>query len=142
MATHAQDMHERSLKDLLKELRDESVYLFKQEIALAKTEMSEKASLAGRNAVYVGAGGFVVFTGAILLLHGVSIGLSMLLLEWGVDAEWSSWLGHLIVGAIVALVGYMMLQKGITTLKHETFVPERTVESLKEDKEWVKRKVS
>ena len=46
----------RSITDLLKDLRDESSRLVRQEVALAKTELSEKAAKLGRNAGYMGAG--------------------------------------------------------------------------------------
>jgi hypothetical protein len=53
----------------------------------------------------------------------------------------AGWLAPLIVGGIVALLGYSFVQKGLTALKHETLVPERTKESLQQDKEWLKEKV-
>jgi hypothetical protein len=53
----------------------------------------------------------------------------------------SLWVAALLVGLIVAVVGYFLLQKGMDDLKKINFVPEETVESLKEDKEWLTREL-
>jgi hypothetical protein len=53
----------------------------------------------------------------------------------------AGWLSPLIVGGLLAIVGYVFIQKGISTLKQETVVPERTVDSIKADKEWMEEKV-
>lgn len=128
---------DRSIASLLKELRDETTTLFRQEIALAKTEMSEKASTAGKNAASIGAGAAVLMAGALVLLLGVAA-----LLYWGLAAMGMShyvagWLAPLIVGVVTALIGYGMIQKGVSTLKRMSPVPEKTVESIKEDKQWL-----
>lgn len=135
---------DRSIADLLKDLRDESSTLVRQEIALAKTELSEKASTFGRNAGYVAAGGAVLALGGLLLLHAVAMLVAYLIalvLPDSLDAL-APFLGYLIVGGVVAAVGYSLYQKGMTTLKQESAVPEKTVSSLQEDKEWLKNKVT
>jgi hypothetical protein len=48
----------------------------------------------------------------------------------------------LIVGFVVAAIGYTLVQKGISTLKQVDMAPRETIESLKEDKEWAKKQVS
>lgn len=122
---------DRSLGDLLGELAGETTTLVKQEIALAKTEIREEVRTAGKNAGIVAAGGAVAYTGLI----AVVIGLGWFLGELLADAEW---LGILIVGLIVTAIGYALVQKGLTTLKDMDKKPERTIKTLKEDKEWLK----
>ncbi|HMJ64316.1 MAG TPA: phage holin family protein, partial [Candidatus Binatia bacterium] len=56
---------------LVRELKDETQSLIKEEVALAKTEMSEKMSCYARNAVSVAIGGFVAYAGAIVLFLGI-----------------------------------------------------------------------
>ena len=136
---------DRSLGDLLGELANETTTLVKQEIALAKTEIREEvktatdeAKTAAKNAGFIAAGGAVAYTGLIAIV----IGLGWLLGEILGGAEW---LGILLVGLIVAAVGYALVKKGLTTLQHELDAlkridpkPERTIKTLKEDKQWLK----
>jgi preprotein translocase subunit SecG len=53
-----------------------------------------------------------------------------------------AWLAALIVGAVVAIVGFIMLQSGKKKLDAGSFTPERTQESLRKDKEMVQRRTS
>jgi len=132
---------DRSIGQLLKELTHESSTLLKQEVNLAKTEMSEKASRVGTNLGHVAVGGAVAFLGAIALLLFAVYGLTSLLdqfLPLGVAV----WLAPLIIGAILAGVGYSMIKKALETLKRESVAPEKTTQSLQENKEWLKEKIS
>ncbi len=138
----AREEHRRSLSDLVRDLRDETFLLVRQEVALARTEMSEKASKVGRNVIYTAVGGAIGFAGLMILLLAATAGVFVALLQGGVDSEIALWLAPLIVGAVVALVGYIFFQKGISTLKHESAAPERTIRSLKEDKQWLKRSMT
>lgn len=133
---------DRSIGDLFKELRDETSALVRKEVALAKTEMSEKAAKLGRNAGYMGVGGILAHAGAIVLLLGLSALLYAGLVEVGLSHMISGWLAPLVVGAIVAVIGYAMAQKAISTFKSESLIPEKTVDSLKEDQQWLRRKVT
>ncbi len=132
---------DRSITDLLKELRDESSTLLRQEVALAKTELGEKAESYGKNAAAIGVGGAVTYAGVLLLLAGGTVALALVLHRVGLDVHgW--WIAPLIVGGIVAAIGYSMINKGVSTLKRQSPVPEKTVQSLQEDKQWLKDKVS
>ena len=135
---------ERSLADLLKELRDESSTLVRQEVALAKTEIGEKVSTYATNAAYVAAGAAVALIGGIFLLLAVANVVSGIFFH--VLPSIGTWMagaiGYAIVGLVIAIIGYVLYQKGVTTLKNATAVPEKTVASLQENKEWLKNKTS
>lgn len=133
---------ERSLGELFKRLRDETTTLFRKEIQLAKVEGLEKARSFGRHGTVLGIGGALAFGGLLMLLLGLSYGLSALLITAGVSQLNAAWLGPLIVGVVVALVGYLMVRKGINGMKRESPVPEQTLRSLQENQEWVKHKLS
>jgi hypothetical protein len=60
----------------------------------------------------------------------------------GLSHATAGWLSPLIVGAIVTGIGYALVQKAIATFKHESLTPERTVETLQDNKNWIKEKVS
>jgi hypothetical protein len=131
----------RSLADLLRQLRNEMTALLRQEVALAKTETTEKASRVARNGAYLAIGGLVAYAGVILLLVAATAGLYVGLVAAGLTNATSGWLAPLIVGAIVAVIGYALVQKALSTLRRESMVPERTVHSLQRDQQWAKEKV-
>jgi len=132
----------RSIADLLKDLRDESSLLVRQEVALAKTELSDKAAKLGRNAGYAGVGAALAHAALILLLLGLAALLYHGLEEAGLSNMVAGWLAPLIVGGVAALIGYSLIQKAINAFKHESLVPEKTVTSLKENQEWLQRKAT
>jgi hypothetical protein len=51
------------------------------------------------------------------------------------------WVSALIIGIIVALVGYLLIQKGRNDLKAENLKPQQTAASLRENKEWLQEQV-
>jgi len=132
----------RSFAELLKDLRDESTMLIRQEVALAKTEMSEKAATYGRNAGYLGAGGALAHAGLVVLLLGLAALLYWGLVEAGVSHMISGFLAPLIVGGIVVAIGYGLVQKALSAFKRETPVPEKTINSLKENQQWLSPKAT
>lgn len=132
---------ERSIGQLLKELTQETGTLLKQEVDLAKTEMSEKASRVGTNLGAVAVGGSVALLGAIALLMAVIYGLGDILNNF-LSPETASWLAPLLVGAVLAAVGSSMIKKALDILKRESLTPQRTTQSLQENKEWLRQKIS
>jgi hypothetical protein len=134
--------HERSLADLMRELRDETTTLFKQEIALAKTELSENAAKAGRNVATLGIGAMVAYGGFILLLVALSLLAQVGLQRAGLNPEIARWLGPAAVGLVVAIIGYILIAKAKSTLSHESLAPKKTIQTLKEDKQWTQEKLS
>ena len=131
----------RTIGSLLRELFDEARDLFRQELALAKTEATEKASVLGKNVAFIAAGGLVAFAGALLILAALSVLVAWLLQNAGLNAGTAMWLGPLIVGLVVAIVGYILVNKGLKTLKNGSLKPEKTIQSIKEDKEWTQHRL-
>jgi putative Mn2+ efflux pump MntP len=132
---------DRSLGQLLKELTSETTTLLKQEVNLAKTEMSEKASRVGTNLGSLAVGGGVAFLGALALLAAAIYGLTSILDQF-MSLGVAVWLAPLIIGLILAAVGYSLVNKALETLKRESLAPQRTTQSLQENKEWLKEKIS
>ena len=120
---------DRSLGELFAELTQETSTLVRQEVNLAKTEMSQKASRAGRHVGALAAGGAVAYAGLLAILAGVIILL---------DEVMHLWLSALLVGVVVALVGYFLVRRGLDALKREDLAPRETIETLKEDRRWAK----
>lgn len=121
---------ETSIAGLIRQLRDETTQLLRQEVTLVKTEMSEKGTRIGRNTACLAAGGLVAYAGALLLLAALSVLIAWLLTLADVNPWIAGWVGPLIVGVIVAVIGYSLVQKAIATLKNESPVPEKSIESF------------
>jgi len=121
---------DRSLGELFAELSRESSTLVRQEIQLAKTEMTEKVSGMGQHFGMLAAGGALAYAGLLAIIAAAIIAL---------DAWLPLALSALIVGVLVALIGYFLVQKGISSLKQVDLKPRETIESLKEDKEWAQQ---
>jgi hypothetical protein len=131
---------DRSLGQILRDLREETTQLLRQEVDLAKTEMSEKMSRLGSNLGSVATGGAVLFAGALVLLAALTLGLIALFSQF-MDRDVAMWLAPLLVGGILAAVGYGLVKKALQALKQEGIAPQRTTQSLKENKEWLTAKM-
>lgn len=140
-APRAEYRQESSIADLLKRLRDDTTTLLRQEVMLAKVEASEKLGRAGRNAAKLAAGGLIAYAGFILILLAVTALLGVGLAAAGLSERTAGWLAPLIVGVVVVAIGYAMTKKAGENLKNESVVPEKTVESIREDKEWLQQKI-
>lgn len=127
---------DRSFGTLLSDLTQETTTLVQQEVSLARAEMSEKVSQVGNGLAILVIGGFVLFAGLIKLLDAAIYGIGTLL-----PPEQAPWLAAVIVGGIVAVIGLIMLLKGRSNLQARHLTPQRTVESLQRDKEFVKEHV-
>ncbi len=120
---------DRSLGELFAELTKETTTLVRQEVQLAKTEMSQKASEAGKDVGFLGAGGALAYAGLLAIIAGIILALGEIIPLWA---------SALLVGLVVAAIGYFLVRKGINALKQVKPVPEQTIQTLKEDKEWAK----
>jgi uncharacterized membrane protein len=126
---------ERSIGELFGQLTQDMTLLVRQEIQLARTEMSEKISRVTANLLSVGAGGFVAYLGGLALVGALILAIRDLA---DISLAWSA----LIVGAVLAIIGYVMLQRGLKELKRVDIAPRRTVETLKDDVQWAKEQTS
>jgi Putative Actinobacterial Holin-X, holin superfamily III len=126
---------ERSIGELFGQLSQDMTLLVRQEVQLARTEMSDKLSRLTTNLISVAAGGFVAYLGGLALVAAVILALRDL-------ANISLAVSALIVGAILAVIGWIMLQRGLKEMKRVDLAPRRTVETLKDDVQWAKEQRS
>ena len=127
---------DRSLMGLFSDLWREMSTLIHDELALAKAEMSEKASQVGSGVAAIAAGGAVLFAGFIVLLFAAVAGLALVL-----PPEQAAWLSPLIVGAVVMIIGFIILAGGRRELKARNLAPQRTIESVRRDARLAKEHV-
>jgi len=131
-----------SIPALLRDLRDESTTLLRQEVALAKTEMKENVSRMGTHAVTLATGGLVAYAGVIVLLIGVGHLLGAALVRMGLDAQIAQWLAPSLIGLMVAIIGWVMVTKAKNAMAHDDLTPQQTIDSLRDNKQWAENKLN
>jgi hypothetical protein len=130
-----------TIGELLKDLRGESTLLLREEIALAKKEISEKISSTALNLTYVVGGALVAYVAITFFFLAISSVIAQALIDQGIGIGWAIFLGLLIVALVIGAVSAGMIVKGVQTLKKQSLIPEKTVETLKEDKTWAQNKI-
>jgi hypothetical protein len=117
-----------SLADLLGELSDDVTRLFRKEVELAKVEVKREATEAGKAAGMLVAGAIAAFVTLLLLAWAAS---------WALALAMPAWAGFLIVGVVFGAVAAGLIVTGRKKLQEFDPTPHQTVETLKEDKEWL-----
>ena len=130
--THLQ-RDERSLGDLFSELAAETGSLVREEVALAKAELTEKAADVGKNVGYLAVGGAIGYAALLAILAAAILALSALM---------PAWAAALIVAGVVGMVAFVLISSALTELRRTELTPEETVESIKEDAQWLKNQLS
>ena len=130
-----------SIPALLRDLRDETTTLFRQEVALAKTELKTNVSKMGGHIAQMAMGGFVAYAGIIVLLIGIGHLLGALFVRLGMSENLAEWLAPTLIGLIVAIIGWMMLSKAKAALASDDLTPRQTIDSLRTNKEWAQSKL-
>jgi membrane protein implicated in regulation of membrane protease activity len=119
------------VRGVLMDIRD----LMREEVALARVEIREQAGRAKLAAARLGAAAVALAFGGTFLLVAIAVGLADLL-------DWPVWTGFLIVALLLSVGGLVMLSSGRKKLRSVQPVPEETVQTLKENSEWLKRRLS
>lgn len=119
-----------SIVDLVKDLSEQVKTFLREEVRLAKAEMSEKISHIAKDSVNIVVGGFVAYAGLIVFFGSLGALLAYAFKQLGLDPLLSAFIGLGIVGFIVITVGATMLLSGLKALKKESLTPERTIETL------------
>jgi len=123
--------YDASLATLLSGIVGDAQELVRKEIALARQEIREELSVAKDAGTALVIAGAVLGVGGLFLLITLALGLADLL-------DWPAWAGFGVVGLVAAIAGAVMLSSARQRLQHVHPVPERTVETMKENIEWIK----
>lgn len=121
-----------SVPGLVKKLAMDVSTLFSEEVALAKAEMKSAVSDVRSGIISVAAGGGVLYAGLLFLLGGVM----MLLTQWV-----SLTVAAFIVGGVVTIIGAILLSTGKKKMEADSLKPDRTMDSVRKDAEFARRKV-
>jgi hypothetical protein len=126
-----QGREERSLGELLSELSRDMSRLVREEIALARVEMTQKVTKAGTDIAWIAVAGLIAYGGFLVLLATAVIALAHAM-DW--------WLAALIVGLVVVGTGAAIGWYYWSKLSSINPKPEQTIDTLQEDKEWMKER--
>jgi hypothetical protein len=128
------ELRERPLGEVARDLTRDVTLLVRQEVELAKAEMTEKGRTAAPGLGMIGAAGVVGLMAAGALTAFLILVLSVFLPEWA---------SGLIVGAVLAAVAYLLVKQGKERVEEAGApIPTQTIETVKEDVEWAKTRAT
>jgi uncharacterized membrane protein YqjE len=123
---------EKPLGELFSDLASDMSNLVRQEVELAKVEVGQKAKHVGRNIGYLVVGGAIAYAALLAVIAAIILLLDNVMPSWGAS---------LLVGVVVAGIGWLLIGKAVSALQQTDVTPRETVETLKEDAAWVKQQI-
>jgi protein-S-isoprenylcysteine O-methyltransferase Ste14 len=120
---------ESSVASLLGGIVGDAQVLVRQEIALARQEIREEIGNAKDTGVKLATAGAVLAIGGLLLVLAQALAYFL---------HWPAWAGYGIFGIVLAVVGYILLSAAQKRMKQISPIPDKTIETLKENVEWIK----
>lgn len=113
-----------SLSGLFANLFDDMVLIARQEIQLARVELTKRVAASANVLSEITTGGLLAYVGLLALLIGVMLLLAKLLPLWGAG---------LVVGLLVVVAGVVVVQMGRRALGQLSILPEKTIASIQRD---------
>jgi VIT1/CCC1 family predicted Fe2+/Mn2+ transporter len=135
MSSNSQEnMRERPLGEVARDLTRDLSLLVRQEVELAKAEMAQKGRVAAPGLGMIGGAGLVALMAAGALTAFFVLVLAIFLPEWA---------SALIVGVVLAGIAYVLVKQGKERVEDAGApVPEQAIETVKEDVEWAKTRAT
>jgi uncharacterized protein YneF (UPF0154 family) len=124
------DLRQLPIGELVKQLAEETSTLVRQELELAKAEMTQKGKQAGLGLGELGGAGIVALYALGALTAGLIAALALAMPVWLAALIVAVVFG--VIAGVLALIGRRQLQQGLPPM------PERTQQTIKEDIEWAK----
>jgi uncharacterized membrane protein YqjE len=124
---YPQGGRERPVTEVLRDIVTNVQEMVRSEVRLARVEMSQEVSKTARAGALLAAGAVLGAVGGVFLLVFVAQLLGLVM---------PAWAATLIVGLVVAIVGFALITTGKNRLRIPT--PEKTIENVKENVEWMK----
>jgi hypothetical protein len=121
-----------SIMELVRELKHHTKTFIREEMQLAKAEMSQKLASYGTNAISIAIGGCMAYAGLIVFLAGLGVLVAFAFTKLGLDPLLAGFIGLGLIGLLVIATGAIMLMKGIKAIKKVSPTPERTVRTLQQ----------
>ena len=133
---------EPHIGDLLRQLRDDTTDLLRKEVALAKTELTENLQKTTRNIGELAVGALVASSALVIALMALAFFMASLFSRRGMDEHAAEGMGMIIVALIAMVTSALLIMKALSALKGQSMAPDKTVQSLREDKQWAQNKLS
>ena len=127
----------RGFGALLRDLANGSTELLRGEVKLARMELTAITANVGRGSAQVALGGVMLLLGALSLFAGVILLIGD---QWLPRDRY--WLGALVVTLLTGALAMIFVRRGLSALSPSRLTPDQTVQTLKEDKEWLKQQLT
>lgn len=128
------------LPSLFGRLGDDVMKLLDTKLSLLKVEVTEDINALVRNAVLIGVGGFIAAIGFALLNIALALGISAFMpQDWQQASRYA--VGFVLTGVLYLIIGGIIVMVMKNRLAHTGLVPNRSVEELRKDKEWLKKEI-
>ena len=137
----ATKVENESLPTLISRLGDDVVQLFDTKVSLLKVELKEEANAYARGGIMIAAGGMVAAIGFALLNVALAFGISTLFSETSLTQPARYAVGFVTAGVLYLIVGTIIISSVKSRLAKQHLVPDRTVEELRKDKQWLKNEL-
>jgi len=132
---------DESLPTLFGRLGDDVMQLFDTKISLLKVELKEEANTYARGGIMIGVGGIIAAIGFALLNVALAFGISTLFANTDFSQPARYAIGFVTAGVLYLVVGMVLISAMKKKLAKQTLVPDRTVEELRKDKQWLKNEI-
>jgi uncharacterized membrane protein YqjE len=132
---------DESLPALIGRLGDDVMQLFDTKLSLLKVELKEEATEYARGAILIAAGGIIAAIGFALLNVALAFGISTLFAAANLSQAAKYAIGFVTAGVLYLIVGSIIVISMKNRLAKQTLVPDRTVEELRKDKQWLKKEL-
>jgi len=131
MLENLQSEAQPSMASLVSGIISDAQHLVRDEIALARREIQEEVNKAKVAAISFGVGVAVAVLGGLMLCFMLAH-----LLNWGFNLP--EWVGFGIVALVFLTVSAIMFFTAMTKVKQIDLMPRQTVETMKENVQWIK----
>jgi uncharacterized membrane protein YqjE len=130
-----------SLPTLVSRLGDDVIQLFDTKLTLLKVEIREEVNEYARTGVMIAVGGVIAAIGFALLNVAIAFGISSLFAEMNLSQPAKYAIGFLTTGLLYLIIGAIVITVMKNRLAKQHLVPDRTVEELRKDKQWLKNEI-
>jgi uncharacterized membrane protein YqjE len=127
----------RGFGELLRDLASGSGEFLRGEIKLARLELTEIAANVARGSAQVAIGAVLLLLGGLALVAGIVLVVGD---QWLPRDRY--WLAGLVVMLVTGALAAWFARRGLTQLSPARLAPDETLETLKEDKEWLKQRLT
>jgi uncharacterized membrane protein YqjE len=130
-----------SLPTLFSRLGDDVMQLFDTKMSLLKVELKEEVNAYARGGAMLAAGGIIAAIGFALLNVALAFGIATLFSQTDLSQPARYAIGFVTAGVLYLIVGTILISVMKNRLAKQNVVPDRTVEELRKDKQWLKNEL-